>query len=448
VVAGGGLLFSATLIFMYPIGAADLFDQIFRARELAVYGQNPFLVPPSNLRFAHDPFRAFVGSWADTTSPYGPVWETLAALTAKLAGDDLWRNLIAFKALVIAAYAAAAGLIYAALRRVRPGWAARGLLLFAWNPLVLWETAGNGHNDMVMVAFMLLALYLLARGGRMALLAPAALALAALCKFVPALLLPALLAAIWQLRTHNLSITPFREEGDDSPSASGMGVGELGQSLAAVLASAAGFALVIVLCYAPFWGGMQTVGALARTDLFTASIPNALKDWLSVSLDLGDAQAARLVRAAVMVVVGTSAIMVAAWLLIWPRRTQERMVLAAYRACYAVLFVYLVAGTLWFQPWYQSWLVALTPLAARHALSKRTMVLNGGGIANYFVWDYLVLWNYSWGNVIQATAALVVNGPVLLYTLYQWLTPPARRARRPATSLSSSQRNTLPYDRP
>ncbi len=416
VLGGAALVFNLTLLLMYPTGAADLFDQLFRARELAVYGQNPFLVAPNAPLFAADPFRAYVGSWANTTSPYGPVWETLAAGAARLAGDDLWRALLAFKGLVILAYAAACCLIYATLHRVRPDWAARGLLLFAWSPLVLWETAGNGHNDMVMIAFMLAALWLMTRGNRAMLFAPVVLALAALCKFVPALLLPPMLAAIWQLRRPVAGPRQDRE-------------GWYGAA-SAVLTSAAGFLITGLVCYAPFWGGSRTIGALARRDLFTASIPNSLKEWLAPTL--GDGAAADLVRSLATYSVGLTVLAATLWLWRGTRPGDRPAILdRLFRACYTIFLVYLLAGTLWFQPWYQGWLVALTPLVARTAYSKRTLVVNGGGVANYFVWDFLVLWNNSWGTVVQWSAALAVNAPVLLYSAYQWLVPPSESLTYP-----------------
>src|SRR5205814_4367672 len=82
------------------------------------------------------------------------------------------------------------------LRQVRPDWALRGTLFFAWNPLVLFEVPGNGHNDAVVVAFMPAGVYLFTRARRVAVL-PAIMA-GALTKFVPALLLPAAAAAIWR----------------------------------------------------------------------------------------------------------------------------------------------------------------------------------------------------------------------------------------------------------
>ncbi len=408
VLGGAALVFNLTLLLMYPTGAADLFDQIFRARELVVYGKNPFLYPPAAPIFAHDPFRPYVGGWAGTTSPYGPVWELLAAATAWLAGNDLWRAVIFFKGLVILAYGGTACLIYATLRLLRPGWAARGLLFFAWNPLVLWETAGNGHNDMVMILFIILCCWLLARGRRAALLAPVALALAALAKFVPVLLLPIVLIVLWQ----------------DYQPAPGASRQTWLRALLPPAAAAAGFLIVCVLLYAPFWYGPETIGALARRDLFTASIPNALKNTLASSLLASEEEAMDWVRTASTALVAAGVLCATAWLMLRPRpATRAARVEAGFQAAYSIFFVYLVFGTLWFQPWYQAWLVALTPLTARLRDAKRTLIMNAGGVGNYFVWDYLVLWNNSWGNVIQWTSALVVNLPVLLYTVYGWLVP-------------------------
>jgi hypothetical protein len=55
------------------------------------------------------------------------------------------------------------GLIWAVLRRWRRGDVAAGLVVYGWNPLVIFEFGANGHNDGVMIAFLLLAMYFLAR---------------------------------------------------------------------------------------------------------------------------------------------------------------------------------------------------------------------------------------------------------------------------------------------
>jgi ABC-type uncharacterized transport system permease subunit len=84
--------------------------------------------------------------------------------------------------------------------------------------------------------------------------------------------------------------------------------------------------------------------------------------------------------------------------------------------------VYLVVASLWFQPWYLLWLVALTvPLASQHTYVVRTMLFCLGGVLNYFVWDYLWLWNRTDSRTIQTMSALAIYTLPVLYTLWVWL---------------------------
>jgi hypothetical protein len=66
------------------------------------------------------------------------------------------------------------------------------ILIYAWNPMPVWEFASSGHVDAITVGLVALALWLVARGahGR----AGAALAAATLTKFLPVILIP----AIWR----------------------------------------------------------------------------------------------------------------------------------------------------------------------------------------------------------------------------------------------------------
>jgi alpha-1,6-mannosyltransferase len=64
------------------------------------------------------------------------------------------------------------------------------ILVYAWHPLAIWEFAGSGHIDAAIVCFVALALW--ARRHELAWLTGIALAAAALLKFFPAILLPAL----------------------------------------------------------------------------------------------------------------------------------------------------------------------------------------------------------------------------------------------------------------
>jgi hypothetical protein len=74
----------------------------------------------------------------------------------------------------------------------RAGLSRTRILIYAWNPVVIWEYTGNGHIDALAVCF--IALALLAATTSRANAAMAALAAAVLTKFLPLILLP----AIWR----------------------------------------------------------------------------------------------------------------------------------------------------------------------------------------------------------------------------------------------------------
>jgi alpha-1,6-mannosyltransferase len=88
--------------------------------------------------------------------------------------------------------------IYGLLQVLRGIGAPReNILFYAWHPLPVWEIAGSGHVDAVMVAFVALALAAAVRCRRT--WSGAALAAATLVKFIPLALAPAL----WRPTTTN-----------------------------------------------------------------------------------------------------------------------------------------------------------------------------------------------------------------------------------------------------
>ncbi len=61
------------------------------------------------------------------------------------------------------AYLGCVWLLYKILAALQPRWTVAGTIAFAWNPLVLFESVQNAHNDIVMVFFMLAAIFVLAQ---------------------------------------------------------------------------------------------------------------------------------------------------------------------------------------------------------------------------------------------------------------------------------------------
>jgi hypothetical protein len=154
----GSAWLAAISIFAYPLTAIDLFIYAIRSRGWALYGLNPLATAPDRLPAA-DPWLELAAEWIDAASPYGPLWEVLSLGAFHLSGGAFLAHLLALKLLMAAAYLGCAGLIYHSLARLRPQWALAGMIAFAWNPLVIMESVQNGHNDILMTFFLLLALW-------------------------------------------------------------------------------------------------------------------------------------------------------------------------------------------------------------------------------------------------------------------------------------------------
>jgi hypothetical protein len=185
-IVGGATLFGATLALAYPTTAIDVLIYAVRTRGWALYGLNPLATAPQDL--PGDPWIGLAAEWAGASSPYGLVWEGTSLLAFRLVGGNLLAHLFLLKAVTTLAHLGCVVLIALILRRLKPDWALIASAAFAWNPLALLESAGNGHNDILMVFFLLLAVYFIA-GNRRWLVGPA-LSLSIFTKFIPVMAVP------------------------------------------------------------------------------------------------------------------------------------------------------------------------------------------------------------------------------------------------------------------
>jgi len=116
----------------------------------------------------------------------------------KLSGIDVPTALILLKSVVAAASLATAFFIWVFLGAVRPSCQLFGTLAYLWNPLILAEFAGEGHNDAVMVLFVVAGLAACAT--RRPTASMIAQLLGFLTKYVSILFFPAQLIYLWRLR--------------------------------------------------------------------------------------------------------------------------------------------------------------------------------------------------------------------------------------------------------
>jgi hypothetical protein len=163
-VVGATLVFQLTLLWLPGIFSQDVFSYIAYGRVAAEYGLNPYVWPPSAL--PHDDVVAWVATvWRTYPAPYGPLWLDVQWLMARIFGQaPIADQALAYRALANALLLGNLGLAWALFGRVGAFAGRRhrtaALAALAWNPLVLFETSANAHNDVLMVTFSLGAVWL------------------------------------------------------------------------------------------------------------------------------------------------------------------------------------------------------------------------------------------------------------------------------------------------
>jgi len=232
------LLFSLPLLALPNLFSGDVYSNISFGRIGAVLGGNPFTDPPQ--AFPADPYTRWV-DWKDVPSVYGPAWiypSMLLTIVVEAIHPTIVTYVLAYKLLALALHLVNGLLIAHILARWRPVQRNWGVALYVLNPLALIEFAGNAHNDVLMISFILAGLLFHLRGQWT--WAIAAFTLAVLTKWIALPLLPLYgLVLLW--------------------STSGWK-----QRLHYTLGSLAIFLGLTVGLYLPYWEGAATFEVLAE----------------------------------------------------------------------------------------------------------------------------------------------------------------------------------------
>jgi alpha-1,6-mannosyltransferase len=141
-----------------PILSTDVFSYVAYGRMGWLYHVNPYLHGPSVI--ASDPLYPFVGAnWIKTSTVYGPLFTAFGYL---LAPFDLAVNVTVYKLFAAGASLLAVVFVWkaAALRGVNPIMA---IAFVGLNPVTILYGVGGGHNDLIMLALLMGAVYLLLR---------------------------------------------------------------------------------------------------------------------------------------------------------------------------------------------------------------------------------------------------------------------------------------------
>lgn len=233
------LLVSVPLLLLPNLQSGDVYSYIAYGRIAALFGGNPFIQPPSAFGKLDSTYVGYV-NWKNVASVYGPVWIYLSMVLTTLV-EAIHSHVIAYvlsyKLFAMALHIVNGCLIWSILGRLRPEQQQWGTALYLLCPLALVEFVGNAHNDVLMITFILLALWLHVRAQWP--WAITALTFAVLTKWIALLILPLYgLVLLWEATT-------WRER-----------VWRAGVGLAL-------FTTWCVLLYSPYWEGTKTLRILA-----------------------------------------------------------------------------------------------------------------------------------------------------------------------------------------
>jgi hypothetical protein len=346
---GGALAFSATLVFLYPATAMDVYNYAVQGHIVTFNHLNPLVNSPSQA--SGDAFVAYAGSWSESTSPYGPFWIGLSSLDALIAGNNVVLAIVLLKALAAMAVVTTSALLAVAAGPRGPRAATLAAAAFGWNPLVLIELVGNGHNDSVMTALLVLAMLLLAR--RHFASGMAALSASIFVKYL------------------TITAVPFYLLDEIADRAR-----PLEARLAAIGRSCIVLAVATAVAFAPFWAGLDTLARVRQVDNnYLASIPA-----LAILLD---GAALPWMMIAQIVVVGGVALWQAVSL--WRGRATPE------RAIFEVSFAVILVAT-HFAGWYLPLLVAVAVFVGDRWLLARAVVFSFTAALTIPIWAFAYPW--------------------------------------------------------
>ncbi|HEY1349429.1 MAG TPA: hypothetical protein VGF67_07395 [Ktedonobacteraceae bacterium] len=383
------LLAGALLLVTPAMLSHDILVYAGYSRLIATYHANPYFVPIAS--FPHDPFSP-LNYWGHSVAAYGPIWLLVCAGTGVLLPPDPTAYVLTFRLLALVVHLLNTWLIGRSVRTL--GGSARattaGMLLYAWNPLLLLESGLGGHNDGLMMTFVLLGILLAAGAEKRGLIlrprgylpVVAALSLAVLVKFTALPLLAGLL-----LFLGCKALRPSMQ----SPCT----LGNWRSALPVVLSALLSALLLALLCYAPLWVGhsLQSIQASFQSPPSALGAENSFMRSSIEWLHLHPAQAHKsllqllstrrlwddltLAAIALCLLIGTRQL--------WFRPEIRTLLVVALVTMCAMLLL-----TPWFFSWYLTWPLALAALClpfcqgrVESALLALTFVFSVSALATY-----------------------------------------------------------------
>ncbi len=376
------------LLFGMPLASMDLYSYAAQAR-LAEAGYDPYTFTPADLpgKFLDN----VAWKWLDTPSPYGPLWVSVSRLISALTGDHALMTVLVLRLIPFAAIVFTAYLIPGLARR----FGKRGdlaLWLAIANPMVLVHGVGGGHNDALMIAFMVAGLAVVLRPGatwRHLAAGAALMALAAAVK-APAAVGVAFVVPVYLAGRHGLHPKDWVRH--------------------CVIAAASAVPVFALITYLVGYGNGWTKQVSPNVPVITfMSIPTML--GVAFRFVTGQPHAGTLVEHTIRTFRSVGSL-VSAGLLVWFWFRSTRGHAVQWLALSLLTVVLLTAAV---QPWYFVW--ALTPAALVVVRPRHVSFIAAASIALALLTQpmgsSLPLGPYILAIVLAALGARALLGPVV-----------------------------------
>jgi hypothetical protein len=158
---GLAVAFHLAIALLPLLISRDVYSYIAHGQIVSIHHANPYVQTPAD--FPSYLTRTLVGpKWVDTPSVYGPLFSLLAAgVTRGFTRLDALAD--AFRLIAIAASLATTFVVGTVARRVRPSRAVFAVAAFGLNPVVLFHSAGSGHNDLLVALAVAIAAWCVVR---------------------------------------------------------------------------------------------------------------------------------------------------------------------------------------------------------------------------------------------------------------------------------------------
>ena len=180
------------VVLLVPlVFSRDVYSYIAYGRIAGLYGANPYVRTP--IEFPADPILSLVGHrWVDTPAVYGPMFTGLSSLLTRSV-RSIPALVSIFRLLAAAASLGTVAVIARTVRRERPARAAFAVAAFGLNPVILFQSVGGGHNDLLLALGIAGAFALVSADRTL----PAVAVLALVTMVKASAVLPLLLLIVW-----------------------------------------------------------------------------------------------------------------------------------------------------------------------------------------------------------------------------------------------------------